>query len=61
MGHRGPLGRSGCVRKPSETAKVFQVRAAGELQQLPSGAAIEQIIADYQVMRDQARACTRIR
>ena len=24
-GHRGPLGRSGCVRKPSETPQVFQV------------------------------------
>jgi len=32
-------------------------RAAGELQRLPPGAAIEQMLADYQVMRDQARAC----
>jgi hypothetical protein len=27
------------------------------LQQLPPGAAIEQMLADYQVMRDQARVC----
>lgn len=24
---------------------------------LPAGSAIEQMLADYQVMRDQARAC----
>ena len=39
----------------------MQARVAGELQQLSSGAAIEEMIADYQVMRDQARNCTRIR
>jgi hypothetical protein len=32
-------------------------RAAGEVQQLSPGAAIEQMLADYQVMRDQARVC----
>jgi hypothetical protein len=32
-------------------------RAAGELDSLPVGSAIEQMLADYQVMRDQARAC----
>jgi len=33
---------------------------AGPLHGLPSGAAIEQMLADYQVMRDQARACRNI-
>jgi hypothetical protein len=37
----------------------FLVRAAGELKSLPAGSAIEQMLADYQVMRDQARACER--
>lgn len=36
----------------------FLARAAVELEGLPPGAAIEQMLADYQVMRDQARACT---
>jgi hypothetical protein len=39
-------------------SREFLTRAAGELQQLPPGAAIEQMLADYQVMRDQVRACT---
>ena len=34
-------------------------RAADELNSLPAGSAIEQMLADYQVMRDQARACER--
>ena len=34
-------------------------RAADELDLLPAGSAIEQMLADYQVMRDQARACER--
>jgi hypothetical protein len=35
----------------------FLVRAADELASLPAGSAIEQMLDDYQVMRDQARAC----
>jgi hypothetical protein len=34
-------------------------RAADEMKALPSGSAIEQLLADYQVMRDQSRACAR--
>jgi hypothetical protein len=34
-------------------------RAADELKALPSGSAIEQMLGDYQVMRDQARSCAR--
>lgn len=37
--------------------REFLARAAGELEPLPNGSAIEQMLADYQVMRDQARAC----
>jgi hypothetical protein len=32
-------------------------RAADELASLPAGSAIEQMLADYQMMRDQTRAC----
>ena len=50
----------GCPPVPAYS-REFLARAAGELQQLPPGAAIEQMLADYQVMRDQARACIRLR
>ena len=40
-------------------SRDFLARAAGELASLPAGSAIEQMLADYQVMRDQARACAR--
>ena len=46
----------GCLPVPAYSS-AFMARAAGELQRLPPGAAIEQMLADYQVMRDQARAC----
>ena len=35
----------------------FQARAADELDLLPEGSAIAEMLADYSVMRDQARAC----
>jgi hypothetical protein len=38
-------------------SRDFLARAAGELDSLPAGSAIEQMLADYQVMRDQARMC----
>jgi hypothetical protein len=37
--------------------REFLVRAAGEVERLPAGSAVEQMLADYQVMRDEARAC----
>ena len=40
-------------------SREFLARAADELASLPPGSAIEQVLADYQVMRDQARACGR--
>jgi outer membrane murein-binding lipoprotein Lpp len=50
----------GCPTVPAYSRELL-ARAAGELQQLPPGAAIEQMLADYRVMREQARACTRSR
>jgi len=55
-----------CATVPSDGApcppvvpysREFLVRAADELERLPPGSAIEQLLADYQVMRDEARAC----
>ena len=40
-------------------SEEFLAHAAGELDLLPAGSAIEQMLADYQVMREQARACGR--
>jgi hypothetical protein len=40
-------------------SQEFLARAAGELDTLPASSAIEQMLADYQVMWDQARACGR--
>ena len=37
----------------------FLARATVELDSLPIGSAIEQMLVDYQVMRDQAGACAR--
>jgi hypothetical protein len=37
----------------------FLPGAADELALLPERSAIEQMLADYQMMRDQARACER--
>jgi len=35
----------------------FQTRAAEEVQALPEGAAVVEMLSDYAVMRDQAWAC----
>ncbi len=35
----------------------FQVRAAEEVQSLPEGYAVVEMLSDYAVMREQARAC----
>jgi hypothetical protein len=59
---------AGCVTERSDGApcppvvaysREFLARAADELDSLPIGSAIEQMLVDYQVMRDQARACAR--
>jgi len=40
-----------------EYSLEVQARAAEELGLLPDGSAIVDMLADYSVMRDQARAC----
>ncbi|PKP79142.1 MAG: hypothetical protein CVT81_00165 [Alphaproteobacteria bacterium HGW-Alphaproteobacteria-3] len=42
-----------------EYTREFQARAADELDLLPEGSAIAEMLSDYAVMRDQARACLR--
>ena len=60
---------TGCATAGSETDDVgacppvveysreFQTRAAEELELLPNGSAVVEMMGDYAVMRDQARAC----
>ncbi|MBP0485047.1 hypothetical protein J5474_21450 [Sagittula sp. M10.9X] len=38
-------------------SREFQAQAADELALLPEGSAIAEMLIDYAVMRDQARAC----
>lgn len=40
-----------------EYGPEFQARAAEELALLPEGSAVAELLSDYAVMRDQARAC----
>ena len=40
-----------------EYSAEFQTRAADELALLPDGSAIAEMLSDYSVMRDQAKAC----
>ena len=42
-----------------EYSREFQARAAEELGMLPDGSVVAEMLADYSVMRDQARACLR--
>jgi hypothetical protein len=42
-----------------EYSREFQARAAHELDLLPERSAIAEMLADYSVMRDQARTCAR--
>ena len=41
----------------AEYSPKFQVRAAGDLALLPEEAATAEMLSDYAVMREQARAC----
>lgn len=40
-----------------EYSREFQSRATEELEMLPDGSAVVEMIADYAVMREQARVC----
>lgn len=60
---------SGCATVGSETtgfrtcvpvieySQEFQATAAEELNTLPDGSAVSEMLTDYAVMRDQARSC----
>ena len=43
-----------------EYTRDFQSRAAEELALLPDGSAVVEMMADYAVMREQARVCMSI-
>lgn len=59
------LSLTGCAAAPSDPPcppvvlypQETQRAAAAELERLPRGGAIERMLADYSVMREQARAC----
>jgi len=42
-----------------EYSKELQARAAEELAMLPEGSAIAELLADFSVIRAQARVCRR--
>ena len=60
---------TGCATVGSESGRLaacppivdysreFQGRVAEELGMLPDGSAVAEMLSDYSVMRDQARAC----
>lgn len=62
---------SGCATVRSENGRLatcppvvdydreFQALAAEELALLPQGSALADMLSDYAVMREQARACSR--
>jgi hypothetical protein len=41
-----------------EYSRKLQERAAEEIDLLPEGSAIAEMLGDYAVMRDQVRACS---
>jgi hypothetical protein len=40
-----------------EYGREFEARAAADLDLLPEGSAVAEMISDYAVMREQARVC----
>lgn len=52
----GSDARAPCPPVVDYTA-ADQARAADEVETLPEGAVIVRMLADYAVLRDQARAC----
>ncbi|MDF1626259.1 MAG: hypothetical protein P1U84_08230 [Parvibaculaceae bacterium] len=49
--------RLGACPPVVEYSREFQARAAEELPLLPEGSVIAEMLADYAVMREQARSC----
>ena len=50
-------GGPALCRPAVEYSREFQKRAAVEVASLPERSAIAEMLADYSVMRDQARLC----
>jgi len=54
---RSKDGRLATCPPVVEYGREFQARAADELALLPEGSVIAEMLADYAVMREQARTC----
>lgn len=54
---RSEDGRLATCPPVVEYGREVQARAADELAWLPEGSMIAEMLSDYNVMRDQARAC----
>ena len=54
---RSEEGRLATCPPVVEYGREFQARAVEELALLPEGSMIAEMLSDYAVMRDQARAC----
>jgi hypothetical protein len=52
------VGGHGACPPVVEYSREFQSRAAAELDLLPEGSAIAEMLADYAVMREQAGVCS---
>jgi len=50
-------GRQSACPPVMEYSRAEQARVAEEVAALPQGSPIAEMLADYAVMRDQARAC----
>lgn len=50
-------GSSSACPPVVEYSREFRARAADEVALLPEGSMIAEMLSDYAVMRDQARAC----
>lgn len=50
-------GRLGACPPVVQYSREFQARAVEELVLLPEGSAIDEMLSDYAVMREQARTC----
>lgn len=54
----GSEPRAGSACPPVvEYGEEFRLRAADELELLPEGSAVVEMLSDYAVMREQAREC----
>lgn len=54
---RSEHGRLATCPPVVEYGREFQAQVAEELVLLPEGSAIAEMLSDYSVMRDQAKAC----